>query len=275
MTHDLRIGAEPGFFCPECGCGREHNTPNGAVFRGRKNFPFDGPCKTCDDRHAERMREAGAAMWHGNGTSWFGPRFWGKIWGRGANRCGAFLWRAKAMLFIGVCMLIFSADPTPQQRLEAAEKRYQERVIASIDEELASTVDRKKISVLTNKKKLIARNPPAPRLIPRQLQKGDIGTWHGGYSNKKEPGNNRFEVVQVIDDQNALVRSPNTHLASETGFAVHSPATMFWVSGHKFDDVTDGGFVSLPGLYEVVETKTYDTLIGTRTVWVVRKFSIE
>lgn len=175
-----------------------------------------------------------------------------------------------------LCLLLVGADPIdPQQKLKAAVDAYRAQAITTVEAALAESRDRKETAALKNKLKDLRSNKPlVPQLFPRQLAKGAIGEWVGGFANRaKGPGSHHFEIVQVIDEQNALVRSTNSHPVNEAGRAVFSPSTILWVTSHDFSDAVDGGFVSLDGLYEVLETRRYDTAVGTRTVWVVKKFS--
>jgi hypothetical protein len=181
------------------------------------------------------------------------------------------------MLF-ALCVLLVSAEPSePQQRLRAAVDAYTLQAIADVEAAIDESRDRKERAALGNRlKELRAGKDIAPKLFPRQLKKGAIGEWVGGYANRKDgPGHYHFEVVQVIDGSNALVESTNSHPTNEAGHAVFSPATLFWVTGDDFSNVADGGFVALKGLYEVVGTKTYDTALGTKTVWIVQKFKAQ
>ena len=68
------------------------------------------------------------------------------------------------------------------------------------------------------------------------------------------------KVTQVIDGQNMLIKS--------TGWA--RPWLDFWVKGVLTKDIVDGETLTIPGVFEITGTRTYETVLGgSKTVFVL------
>jgi len=94
-----------------------------------------------------------------------------------------------------------------------------------------------------------------------------------------------IRIVQVIDDRNLLARIPHkvtktkiisTRVPGSGLQRVGVPTrvtgmeyTLAWIAGVPTGRVVDGLSVPLPGVYTIKGTRTYETLDGTQTVFVL------
>lgn len=81
-----------------------------------------------------------------------------------------------------------------------------------------------------------------------------------------------IEVVQVVDDDNAIVR----HFAPGFYGATSQAENLFWLSGVSTKEWTDGAKINYSEPLEVVGTKRYETVAGsTKTILLLKPFDPE
>lgn len=70
------------------------------------------------------------------------------------------------------------------------------------------------------------------------------------------------KILQVIDNRTALIITAN--------------GSSVFVEDTRLDNAVDGQQIDLPGPFEVVERRTYTTVLGSdRTAFVLRRFDAE
>lgn len=111
------------------------------------------------------------------------------------------------------------------------------------------------------------KNPPPgfPILSVRDLQVGRIGKLRRFASVADVDDNDDFQVSQVIDDQNLLARFD----------MFRGESIVVWMTMPTSGMVDDRTYSVGDHIYEVVETKQYNTALGTNTVFRVERRTVE
>lgn len=104
-------------------------------------------------------------------------------------------------------------------------------------------------------------NPHLPIIWIRGMQVGQIGTLHPvGFHNRTTA---TYRVMQVIDENNALIKQTLSYLGVTT-----EDDTIFWMRMPTKGLISDKN-IAMPGAFNVAETKTYSAVRGTNTVFVL------
>lgn len=203
-----------------------------------------------------------------------------------------------------VILMAICADPPAltqdEQRLADAMQRYADKAAKVIEAEIAgeealppktkrvSTLeqqygggrrrDAKRIrSLQAMLKKAKASPHEMPKLYLWDLAVGDIGRLAGGLPSSDDPRENRFQVLQVVDDDSMLIQSHGKgYTGNAANVAIRRVQKTAWVSGVSTAGITDDEYIPLSQVFEVKGTKRYQTALGgSSTVFELRPFAIQ
>jgi len=182
-------------------------------------------------------------------------------------------------------LIVFCADQTKltrdEQRLADAMQRYADKLVKLLEDEIADDRARGRHDVarsLQARLKQVKDNPhQMPRLYLWSLKVGDIGRLAGGLSSTSDQTENRFQVLQVVDENNMLIQSHDKGvIINGAGMTVWRVRKTVWVSGVKTDGIVDDAWVAFPQVFEVKKTRRYGTALGgSSTVFELSPFPIQ
>lgn len=169
-----------------------------------------------------------------------------------------------------------------EQRLKAAMLQYSKHVSDMLRTEIKNHLPMHgKQSLAGYKRRLsILRKHPyqMPLLYPWDLKTGHLGRMSGGLSATTSPRKyNRFHILQIIDNRNILMNSPDGgYFTHETGCSHRrSKERLFMLTDINTANMIDDVYMPLDGIFEVLGTKRYDAHIGSNTIPVISPFPLQ
>jgi len=163
-----------------------------------------------------------------------------------------------------------SAIPELEKALQDNKDRYRRGRISKQVFKNATTNLKKKISVFKKTPKQM------PLLNTWDLKTGAIGVLVCGISSTEDNVNNHFEILQVVDAKNMIITTRTGIAVDIANYAVANKELSIWVTGTFTEGLTDGEFVHLKKIFEVIGTRRYRTAIGgTKTIVEISPFPIQ